>query len=489
MNSSTLNSPNNPKPPNKPVLWKNYLAFLVPMIISNLLQALSGTVNNIYLGQMLGVGAMASVSAFFPVLFFLIAFMIGLGSGAAVLIGQAWGANEHERVRAIAGTTLMVGLLAGAVVAVFGGAFTEPMLRLLGTPADILPDSTAYAQVMLIAAPAIFVFLLITSMLRGVGDTKTPLFILLISTALSMALTPALIRGWFGLPQLGVTSGAYAAGASFLIALGWAIWYLRRATNPAHNSTKIARNHGQNHAVFLIAQPHDKHPLAPDASFLKHLRVDHVILGKVLKIGLPTGLSMITISLAEIAVLFLVNRYGSQATAAYGAVNQIVNYVQFPAISIAIAASILGAQAIGAGRGHTLGNIAKTGILLNLVLTGSLVVLGLIFSRSIIGLFITDPSVVDMAKTLLDIMLWSSVIMGMSMVLSGLMRASGEVVMPTAITMFCILCIEIPTAWALSNTYGINGIWAAYPITFLAMLTLQTTYYRLVWRKKPIKRL
>jgi putative MATE family efflux protein len=443
------------------------------MIMSNMLQALSGTANNIYLGQMLGVGAMASVSAFFPVLFFLISFMIGLGTGAAVLIGQAWGANEHERVQAIAGTTLMVGLLAGTVVALFGGAYTEPLLTLLRTPADILLGATAYARVMLIAAPAIFIFLLVTSMLRGVGDTKTPLYILLISTALSMVLTPALIRGWLGLPQLGITSGAYAAGTSFLIAMSWAIWYLRQTKIPSNNAS----------------QPHKKHPLAPDASFLNHMRIDKTILVKVLKIGLPTGLSMITISLAEIAVLFLVNRYGSQATAAYGAVNQIVNYVQFPAISIAIAASILGAQAIGAGRSHLLGSIAKTGIALNLLLTGTLVIIGLFFSRSIIGLFITDYLVVDMAKTLLDIMLWSSVIMGMSMVLSGLMRASGEVVIPTAITMFCILCIEIPTAWTLSNSYGINGIWASYPITFLAMLALQTTYYRLVWLKKPIQRL
>ena len=455
--------------PSSPVLWKSYLAFLVPMVASNMLQATSGTVNNIYLGQMLGVGAMASVSAVFPVLFFLIAFMIGLGAGAAVLIGQAWGANELDRVKAIAGTTLMVGLISGSVVALFGGTYTEPILRALGTPVDILPDATAYARVMLIAAPAIFIFLLTTSMLRGVSDTKTPLFTLLISTALSMLLTPALIRGWGGLPQLGVVSGAYAAGASFLVAMGWMAWYLLRHQHPK--------------------TPSGKHPLAPDARFFKHLKIDKVILKKVLKIGLPTGMSMITISLAELAVLFLVNRYGSQATAAYGAVNQIVNYVQFPAISIAITASILGAQAIGAGRGQMLGKIAKTGILLNLILTGSLVIIGLLFSRAIIGLFITDPAVVDMAKTLLDIMLWSSVIMGMSMVLSGLMRASGEVVMPTAITMFCILCIEIPSAWVLSSIYGINGIWAAYPITFLSMLALQTTYYRLVWRKKPIKRL
>ena len=198
---------------------------------------------------------------------------------------------------------------------------------------------------------------------------------------------------------------------------------------------------------------------------------------------------MITISIAEIAVLFLVNRYGSQATAAYGAVNQIVSYVQFPAISIAITASILGAQAIGAGRGHTLGQIARTGIWMNLLLTGALVLLGYVFSRSILGLFITDVAVVDLAQTLLHTMLWSSVVMGMSMVLSGLMRASGAVLVPTVLTMLAIAGVEIPVAWVLSHYYGLNGIWAAYPIAFSAMLAMQTAYYRLVWRKKPVRRL
>ncbi|MEO6855151.1 MAG: MATE family efflux transporter [Rhodoferax sp.] len=445
--------PQAPKP-----LWRVYLAFLVPMVASNFLQALSGTVNNIYLGQMLGVGAMASVSAFFPVLFFLIAFMIGLGAGAAVLIGQAWGGKDLERVKAVAGTTLMVGIYAGLVVAVFGGAFTPGLLRALGTPADILPGAIDYARVMLLAAPAVFMFLLVTSMLRGVGDTTTPLKTLLISTAIGLLVSPALIRGWGGLPQMGVASGAYAAGIGFVVSMAWTAWSLRRS----------------------------QHVLAPNASFWPHLRIDRAILGKVLRIGLPTGLSMITISIAEIAVLFLVNRFGSQATAAYGAVNQIVSYVQFPAISIAITASILGAQAIGAGRGHTLGRIARTGIWMNLLLTGTLVLLGYVFSRSILGLFITDVQVVDMAQTLLHIMLWSSVVMGMSMVLSGLMRASGTVLVPTLLTMLAIAGVEIPVAWVLSGIYGLNGIWAAYPAAFIAMLAMQTAYYCLVWRKKPI---
>ena len=107
-------------------LWRTFLAFLGPMILANILQALSGTINNIYIGQMLGVRAMAAVSGFFPVLFFFIAFVIGLSAGASVLIGQAWGARDHDKVRAVAGTTLSACLALGAVVALFGSS--EPLL-------------------------------------------------------------------------------------------------------------------------------------------------------------------------------------------------------------------------------------------------------------------------------------------------------------------------------------------------------------------------
>jgi putative MATE family efflux protein len=444
-----------------PLMWKAFLVFLGPMMASNILQGLSGTINNIYLGQMLGVSAMASVSAFFPVMFFFISFVIGLGAGASVLIGQAWGAQEPDRVKAIAGTALSVGLLAGLAVAVFGGTFTGLLLTMLGTPADILPGATAYARVMLIAMPGLFVFLLVTSMMRGVGDTLTPLLALLLSTAVGLVVTPALIRGWGGLPQMGVASGAWGAVLSFTVALAWLAWHLRRKG----------------------------HALAPDARFLQHMKIDRAILGKVLRIGLPTGMQMVIVSLAEVAVLFLVNRFGSEATAAYGAVNQIVAYVQFPAISIAITASILGAHAIGAGHAARLGAIARTAIMLNLVVTGGLVLLAYLFSRSIIGLFITSAPVIETAQTLLHIMLWSTVIFGMSAAISGVMRASGSVLVPTAISITAILAIEIPVAWLLSGHIGLNGIWVAYPVAFTAMLAMQTAYYRLVWRHKPVRRL
>lgn len=442
-------------------LWKSFLVFLAPMLLSNVLQSLSGTLNNVYVGQMLGVGALAAVSSFFPVMFFFIAFTIGLGAGASVLIGQAWGARDTGKVKAIAGTTLTVGAVFGLLVAVFGGTFTTPLLAALGTPPDILADATRYARIMLIAMPGLFVFLLSTAMLRGIGDTVTPLFTLGISTCIGLLLTPALIRGWGGLPTLGVASGAAATVVSFVVATTWLAFRLRRTGSA----------------------------LAPDAELARSLRIDWRLLGKVLRVGVPTGVQMIVISLAEIALLSLVNGYGSDATAAYGAVNQVVAYVQFPAISIAITASILGAQAIGAGRTDQLGAIARTGLLLNLALTGTLVLLGYLFSRHVMGAFITSAPVIDVAQRLLHIMLWSTVVFGMASVLSGIMRASGSVLVPTAISIVCIVGIEVPVAWAMSRRIGIDGIWIAYPVTFVAMLALQTAYYRLVWRRKPIARM
>jgi Na+-driven multidrug efflux pump len=118
-----------------------------------------------------------------------------------------------------------------------------------------------------------------------------------------------------------------------------------------------------------------------------------------------------------------------------------------------------------------------------------LVALGYVLSRHIMGLFITSGPVIDLAQELLHIMLWSSLVFGSASVLSGVMRASGAVLVPTAISIFCIIAIEVPSAYALSHARGLEGVWMAYPITFTAMLALQTLYYKLVWKKRKIVRM
>ncbi|MCP3372398.1 MATE family efflux transporter [Bradyrhizobium cajani] len=444
-----------------PPLWTTFLRFLAPLMLGNALQSLFGTVSNVYLGQMIGVDALAAVSAFFPVMFFLFAFVMGLSTGATVLIGQAYGAGEHGRIRSVVGTTLAVGLLFSITIALVGGLFSRQLMMALATPADILDQASAYARIMLLTMPLGFVFLLTTAMIRGVGDALTPLLAMALSTAIGLILTPMLIRGAFGLPTTGITSPAWAAAISNALTL-------------------IAL------AAYLLRK---KHALAPDAALLRHLRPNRAVLGTILGIGLPSAVGMVAMAIAELVLLGLVNGFGSDATAAYGAVNQVMGYTQFTAMSISIAVSILGAQAVGGGDRARLDGIVRTGLAFNLVLTGGLVALIYLEPRAVLGIFITDGAVLDLANGLLRIALWSSVPFGLATVFSGAMRAAGVALTPMLLAIFAIVAIELPSAVILSRTVGLKGVWAAYPIVFCAMFLLQMGYYFLVWRKRAIRRL
>lgn len=447
-------------PPARP-LWKTFGVFLGPLVLTNMLQALSGTLNNIYVGQMLGVAALAAVAGFFPLLLLFISFVIGLGAGASVLTGQAWGAKDTGKVRAIAGSVVGAGFLLGLVIGLAGIWLAEPMLRLLGTPTDVLPQAVAYARVMFAALPLLFVSMLAAAVLRGIGDTVTPLLSLGVSSAIILLLTPALIQGWAGLPALGITGGAWATLVSSAVALLWLGAYLRWRGRP----------------------------LAPDAAFWRQLRLSADVLKPVVRLGFPTGLFFITGSLADLALLRLVNGYGSHATAAWGAVSQVMAYVQFPAISIAIAASVLAAQAIGAGRLQQIDEVTRIGLGMNIALTGTLAIAVLVFSRSIVGLFITDPAVVALAASLLHITVWASLIFGLASVFTAVMRASGTVLVPTVISLGCLGLLLFPLGWAFSQVFGLRGIWAAYPATYALALLLQAAYFYGVWKKKPIRKL
>lgn len=442
-------------------LWKTFLLFLAPMIASNVLQGLQGTINSVFLGRMIGVNALAAVSSFFPILFFFVSFVIGFSNGAAILIGQAFGAKNHERIQEVAGTAFCIGLLAGGVIAIFGGVFVKTLFVIVGTPVEVMSDAISYGRVVLVSMPLLFFFLMATVMLRGLGDTFTPLLALVVSILVGLIVTPALIQGWGGLPRVGIASAAYAGTLSWIIALSWMAMYLRRKGSP----------------------------LAPTAHLFRHFRINGNIIKVLFRIGIPTATQMVMISIAEAAVLSFVNGYGGNATAAYGTVNQVVNYIQFPALSIAITASILAAQAIGRGDTERLNTITRLALFLNLLLTGALVIVGYMFSRTLIGLFVKDAVVIELAQKLLHITLWSYIVFGWSSAFASVMRASGTVLIPTAISIFSILGIEVVAAYFLRQRFGIEGIWIAYPVAFIAMLLMQSTYYNLVWRKRTITRL
>jgi len=442
-------------------LWKAFLVFLLPLIATNILQSLSGTINTVFVGQMLGVNAIAAVAVFFPILFCLMAFVIGLSAGSTVLIGQAWGGKNIEKVRCVVGSTLFMTLIGGSLIALFGVIFAENILLALGTDPDVMHLSLPYVQWMLAGSPLIFIYIIYTSILRGVGDSTTPLFASALTIGVGLVVTPVLIAGYFGFPKMGIISPAIATILGNLAVLLFLILYLN----------------------------YRQHPLKLDWALLKNIRHQPQLSRMILKLGVPTGVQMVTTSVAGLVIVGLVNRYGAEATAAYGAVNQVLNYIQFPALSIAIAASVFGAQAIGAGKSDLLNKVTRTALSMNILFTGGLVILAYLFSKYLMALFITDPKVVVLGQQLLFMVRWSILFFGASAIFASIMRSSGTVTMPMLINIFAILCIEVPAAYLFSQWWGLEGIWYAYALAFVSLCILQGLYYQFVWKKKTVEAL
>lgn len=449
-----MNSPVDPTPPVAPPLWRTYLALLLPMLLTNALQLAAGTLDNLYLGQLLGTQAVAVAAAFFPVFFLLLALVMGLATGAMVLIGQAWGAGRPQQVRAVAGSAVALILLLSVLVMALGSGFAPQLLMSLGTPAPILGESIVYARVLLLAAPAFFLLWLATAVSRAVGDAKTPLHALLLATAVGMLCTPLLILGWAGLPQLGSASAAVSAAIASLLALGWLLWRWHWAG----------------------------HPLAPGHELVHAIRFDGAIIRSMLRIGLPSSLQMLSLAVAEIVLLGWINRYGYTATAAYGAVNQLMSWVQLPAMSLGITATILAAHAMGAGRTARLPAIARTGVLLGLATLSLVVVLVMSLAPWLTGLILAAADVRDLAALQLRTVVWGVLAMGVSAVLVGVMRGGGTVWLPALLGMAAVLLVELPLAMWMQAQHGLAGVWRAWPLGLLAMLVMQVMCFAR-WRR------
>jgi len=442
-------------------MWQILLVFLVPLMLSNVLQSASQTMASIWIGRLISTQALGAISAVFPIIFLLFSFVFGVSSGSSVLIGQAFGAQDHHKVKKIAGTVLGAALYLGIVVAIVGALGSTTILSWLGTPRDIIGQADAYSHVIFLTMPVFFVYFVYATILRGTGDSTTPFYALIVSAVLAIAITPLFIVGAFGLPKLGVVSAAVAGLIANAAALVWLIYYLRRRD----------------------------HLLKFDRETLSDMLIDWGILRSVVRIGIPTGIQVMMVSLAEIAVISFVNRFGSSATAAYGAVNQVVGYVQFPAISIGIAASIFGAQCIGARREDKLGSVIRSAVGLNYFIGGLIIGACYLFAWFILGWFITDPNTLRIAHELLMITLWSYLLFGNSAVLSGVMRGSGTVLWPTINGIFAIWGVEVPVAYVLMHRVGLDGVWLGYPISYCVVLTLQFCYYEFVWKRKTHERL
>lgn len=428
---------------------KHLIAFAIPMFMGNLLQALYNVIDSIWVGRFLGPDALASVSVSFPIIFILVSLVMGITMGTTTLVGQYYGAKKPELMHRTIGNSLLLLTLSGVVITIFGISFSTPMLRLINTPPEILAMADGYLRYFMAGILWMFWYNCITSILRGLGDSKTPLRFLVYSTLLNIILDPLLIFGIGPFPVMGVNGAALATIISQGLSAIISIRYLFFTSGLVKLTKEL---------------------WVPDYNLIKI----------IIKIGLPTGIQQTLVSFSALIVSSLINLFGKTAVAGFGAAVRIDHFAIMPAMSIGLAVTSLVAQNIGAGKEHRVKESVYWSALLASAITGIVLIAALIIPELLLSPFTTDTAVLQAGTLYLRYIAFSYIPLSLMFTLGGVFRGAGDTMANMIITLISLWLIRVPLATYLSNqpTLGIRGIWIAMTASPFAGLLLNYFYYR-----------
>jgi putative MATE family efflux protein len=425
--------------------------FAVPILFANILQSLNGSVNSIWVGRYLGEAALTATSNANTVMFLLIGAAFGVALAATILIGQCIGANDIAETKRVIGTSATFFAGISLAMAIAGLILCRPLLIAMGTPADSLPLAVAYMRVIFLALPFLYLYAFVMAVLRGAGDSKTPFYFMLLSVGIDIVLNPVFIFGVGPIPRMGIAGSALATFVAQAVSLYALIRHLYR----------------RHHILCLHREE------------LRLLRLDWSVVGTLVRKGIPMSAQMLVMSLSGVLMITLVNRFGVDTTAAFGAALQIWNYIQMPAFAVGMAVSAMTAQNVGAGKWHRVPSIARTGVLYNVLLTGSVAALIELLNRQVFGLFLPSGSgALDIAAHMNHIVTGSFIFFGISVTLFGVVRATGAVMAPLLILTLSLLVVRFPLAEVFLGRYQVDAIWWSFPVSSVLSAFLALLYYK-----------
>jgi putative MATE family efflux protein len=425
--------------------------FALPILFANILQSLNGSVNSIWVGRGLGEAALTATSNANTVMFLLIGAAFGVALAATILIGQYIGANNVHEMKRVVGTSATFFAGISVAMAVAGLLLSRPLLIAMSTPPDSLVLAVAYMRVIFLALPFLYLYAFVMAVLRGAGDSKTPFYFMLLSVGIDIVLNPVLIFGVGPVPALGIAGSALATFIAQAVSLTALIRHLYR----------------RNHLLVLHKQE------------LRFLRLDWAVVATLVKKGIPMSAQMLVISLSAVLMITLVNRFGVDTTAAFGAGMQLWNYIQMPAFAVGMAVSAMTAQNVGAGKWERVTRIARVGVLYSVLLTGSVVLLIEALDRQVFGVFLPkDSNALALASHMNRIVTGSFIFFGISVALFGVVRATGAVIAPLVVLTISLLVVRFPLAQLFLSHYGADAVWWSFPLSSVLSALLAYLYYR-----------
>ncbi|MEG0980157.1 MAG: MATE family efflux transporter [Erysipelotrichaceae bacterium] len=425
-------------------IWKQILFFSIPLLLGNLFQQLYNTVDSMVVGNYIGANALAAVGSSNPIINLLVSFFMGLSTGAGVIISRYYGAKDKENLHRSIHTAIALTLVAGIILTILGLIFSPFILKWSGVPSTIMEDAVLYLRIYFGGVLAVTLYNMAAGILQAVGDSKNPLYFLMISSILNIGLDLLFVVEF----KMGIAGVAWA--------------------------TLIAQVCSAILIMILLLKTKESYQLV-----IKDIKIDFELFKKMIRLGLPSGIQNGIISFSNLIVQVNINSFGSYAMAGTSAYIKIDGFIILPIMSFAMAITTFTGQNMGAQEYERVKQGIKTCLKMACVtiLIGSLVVW--LLGDNLIRIFSKDERVIYYGLTMMKVLLPGYLFLSISHVLSGVLRGAGITMVPMIIMVanWCILRI-LWIYMAMPFFHNIAVVFAGYPITWIASTICIYWYFK-----------
>lgn len=425
-------------------IGKRIIAFAIPLFLGNLFQQLYNVADSLIVGNFVGSEGLAAVSSSGSLIFLMVGFFNGLGLGAGVIISRYFGAKDYESMSKAIHTQLALSVISSLILTMLGVVFTPMILKLMGTPASVLPNSILYFRIYFLGSLAVVVYNAGMGILQAIGDSKRPLYYLIISSVVNVLLDLLLV-GYF---QLGVGAAAFATIVSQFVSASLCIVRLMRSKD-----------------VYRVEW--------------KKIRIDVPVLKKIIQVGLPSGMQNSIISFANIIVQSNINAFDVMAVAGCGVYSKIEGFAFLPITSFAMALTTFVGQNLGAGKYERTQKGTKFGIICSVVLAELIGIAMFIGMPMLVWLFDREPQVIAYGTLQARTECLFFCLLAFSHCVAGILRGAGKSGVPMLVMLVCWCMVRISyITVAVRLIPKIQVIFWAYPLTWGLSSILFFIYYR-----------
>ena len=429
-------------------IWKGLLAFALPIFLGNLFQQLYNTADTLIVGNFLDKQSLAAVSSSSNLILMLIGLVNGIAMGAGVLIAKFYGAGDREKLSTAIHTGLAFAITAGLALSLIGVFLTPHILRWMGTPEDVLPKSIAYFRTYFLGGLAMFLYNISMGILQSVGDSRHPLYYLLLSSCINVVLDLIFVAGL----RWGVASAAAATVISQGVS---AILCLRQ-----------------------LIRCDEVYRVEP-----KKIRIDGSMLKQIVRFGLPAGIQNSVIGFANVVVQSNINAFGSTAMAGCGSYAKVEGFAFLPVTCFAMGLATFVGQNLGAKQYDRVSKGARFGILCSMTLAELMGVAIWFGAPVLIRMFNSDPEVVAFGVQQAHAECMFYCFLALSHCIGGIFRGSGKASVPMVVMVACWCVVRVTYITVMVHIWqNILVVFSAYPLTWsLSSIILVIYYFKSDW--------